>query len=273
MRVSLIITTYNWKEALAVVLASALGQTRLPEEIIVADDGSGDGTERVVAEIAARAPVPVIHCWQEDKGFRASMCRNRAIAGASGRYIILIDGDIVMERHFIEDHLAAARRGFFVQGGRVLLFERQTSAVLAGNGVNCSIFAKGLGNRKNCFRSRLLSWIASRTSCGLGGIKTCNFAFFREDALAVNGFDEDFVGWGREDSDFAARLLNFGLRRRTLRFAAVAMHLHHPVQSRDRLEVNDERLEETIRLGKVRCRNGIDQYLAEGDREISFSAT
>jgi glycosyltransferase involved in cell wall biosynthesis len=268
MRVSLIITTYNWKEALAVVLASALAQTRLPEEIIVADDGSGDGTERVVAEFAARAPVPVIHCWQEDKGFRAAMCRNRAIARACGRYIILVDGDIVMESHFVEDHLAAARRGFFVQGGRVLLDERQTSSALAGDGVKCSLFAKGLGNRKNCFRSRLLCRIASGASRGLGGIKTCNLAFFREDALTVNGFDEDFVGWGREDSDFAARLLNSGLRRRTLRFAAVAMHLHHPVQSRDRLGRNDERLEETIRLGKVRCLNGIEQYLAEEDRAV-----
>ena len=84
MRVSLIITTYNWKEALAVVLASALGQTRLPDEIIVADDGSSDGTGELVREIAKQAVVPVSHSWQEDKGFRAPGSRNRVIASATG---------------------------------------------------------------------------------------------------------------------------------------------------------------------------------------------
>lgn len=261
MRVSLIITTYNWKEALALVLASALNQTRLPDEVIVADDGSSDGTGEQVREVARQAPVPVLHSWQEDQGFRAAMSRNRAIALASGQYVVLVDGDIVMERHFVEDHIAAAQQGFFVQGGRVLLNERQTLSALSAGRIDWPVWEPGLGNRKNCFRSKMLCRIASCASNDLAGIKTCNFAFFRDDALAVNGFDEDFVGWGREDSDFAARLLNAGVRRRTLRFAAVAFHLHHLIQSRAGLETNDARLAETIRSGKVRCRNGIDQYL------------
>ncbi|MDP3013090.1 MAG: glycosyltransferase family 2 protein [Candidatus Subteraquimicrobiales bacterium] len=261
MRVSLIITTYNWKDALALVLKSALRQTRRPDEIIVADDGSSDGTGEMVREIDRQAPMSVHHSWQEDKGFRAARSRNRAIAAATGEYVILIDGDIIMERHFVEDHLAAARQGFFVQGGRVLLNERKTGEVLAGRDVGISFFAAGLANRQNHLRSRLLSRVLSSESYGLGGIKTCNLAFFRADALAINGFDEDFEGWGREDSDFAARLLNYGIRRLNLRFQAVAFHLHHPVQSRTRLGLNDEKLAGTIRTGKARCLNGIEQYL------------
>lgn len=52
------------------------------------------------------------------------------------------------------------------------------------------------------------------------GIRGCNIAFFRADALAVNGFNNDFVGWGREDSEFVARLFNNGIKRRDIRFAA-----------------------------------------------------
>ena len=48
MNCSLIICTYNWPEALSFVLASVTTQTELPNEIIVADDGSGELTSRKI---------------------------------------------------------------------------------------------------------------------------------------------------------------------------------------------------------------------------------
>lgn len=261
MRVSLVITTYNWKEALGLVLESALRQSRPPTEIIVADDGSSDGTADLVASFADRSSVPVIHSWQEDKGFRAAMSRNRAIARAAGDYIVLIDGDIVLEKHFIADHLASAAPGFFVQGSRVIVGERATRAALADGTLNFSLFSPGIENRKNCLRSRFFSRIFSRQTASLSGIKTCNFAFWKKDALAVNGFNEDFVGWGREDSEFAARLLNSGVRRRNLKFLATCYHLHHTICSRAQLPANDDILARAIAEKLTRCDNGIDKYL------------
>ncbi len=99
MDISLIITTYNWKEALGVSLTSVLAQTVSPCEVIVADDGSRPDTGELVRRVAAEASVPVIHSWQEDRGFRLAMSRNRAIARARGAYIVLIDGDIILDRH------------------------------------------------------------------------------------------------------------------------------------------------------------------------------
>jgi GT2 family glycosyltransferase len=189
------------------------------------------------------------------------MGRNRAIARAIGDYVVLIDGDIVLDRHFVEDHLAAARTGFFVQGSRVIVGERKTREAISRGALTVSWFSAGIGNRKNCFRSRLLSGIFSRETTGLGGIKTCNFAFWREDALKVNGFNEDFIGWGREDSEFAVRLMNSGVRRRNLKFLAKGYHLHHQVCSRQRLLGNDEILKRVIAGKLTRCDNGIDKYL------------
>ncbi|MCI5133362.1 MAG: glycosyltransferase, partial [Candidatus Electrothrix sp. EH2] len=123
MKVSLIITTYNWKEALELSLLSGLQQKLKPIEIIVADDGSRPDTGEMIAKIAAQAPFPLIHSWQENKGFRLSASRNKALAKTSGDYIVLIDGDIIMEKHFIADHIHFARTGCFVQGTRVLLKE------------------------------------------------------------------------------------------------------------------------------------------------------
>jgi len=260
MRVSLIITTYNWEKALEAVLISALRQTRLPDEIIVADDGSSDGTGEMVQSLARLAPVPILHSWQEDRGFRAALSRNRAIATSIGDYLVMVDGDMVLEPHFIADHLAFACPGFFVQGSRVLLGQETSRCLLAGEISAPHPLMRDIGNRKNALRLPWLARLLARRRDGLAGIRTCNFALWRADALAVNGFDEDFEGWGREDSEFAARLLNKGMGRRNLRFVAVAWHLHHSGQSRAGLPANDLLLARTIKEKRVWCANGLSRH-------------
>lgn len=261
MLISLIITTYNRQEALCLSLQSACVQTLLPLEIVVADDGSGPETAELVRRIGESAPVPIVHSWQKDKGFRSSRSRNKAIARARGDYIILIDGDMVLEPHFIEDHQAWARPGFFVQGTRALLGAGLSARVLREGCSRVSFFARGVANRKNCLRSVLLAQLFSFESRKLNGVKTCNFAFWKEDALKVNGFNEGFIGWGREDSEFAARLLNAGIRRQDLKFKALGYHLYHPEHTRDRLAINDGILEATIKKKLQWCEQGIDQHL------------
>lgn len=261
MRVSLIITTYNWKEALALALHSALRQTVLPAEIIVADDGSRPDTAHLVRTMGLASPIPLIHSWQEDQGYRLAQSRNRALARAQGEYIVLIDGDIVLHPQALADHLAAARPGFFIQGPRALLGEAVTRAAFVHGSVGIPPLARGVGNKKNCLRSTLLARLFSSERHGLGGIRLCNFAFWRQDALRVNGFNEAFVGWGREDSEFVARLMHAGMRRWNLKFHALGYHLHHAMQTRDRLDLNDDLLDQTLREKAVWCARGVDQYL------------
>ena len=109
MRHSLIITTYDRPDALDLVLASALAQSTLPGEVLVADDGSGASTADVIERFAPRfgqRDVAVHHVWHADEGFRAAAIRNRALAKASGTYILLIDGDCVLHPHLVRSHLA-----------------------------------------------------------------------------------------------------------------------------------------------------------------------
>ncbi len=263
MRASLIVTTYNRPEALEPVLKSALRQSVPPLEIVVADDGSGPRTKALVEKLAKRSEVPILHAWQEDKGFRAAMARNRAVAMSRGDYIVMIDGDMILHPRFVEDHLENAQKGCFIQGGRVLLGEKATREAIESLNISFSILSPSISNRKNAIRSPLLSTLFSRKSRELKGIKTCNFSLFREDLLKVNGFDNRFVGWGREDSEFAARLLNAGVLRKDLKFAAVAYHLYHPEAARDALPANDLILEETIERKRVRCEDGVDRFIEE----------
>ena len=118
MKVSLIITTYNSPDMLRLCLMSAAAQTRVPDEVIIADDGSGDDTRLLIEEFSRNFPCPIKHAWQEDRGFRAAEARNNAMRICDCDYVVMIDGDIIMERHFIADHSRLAQRGFFVVGSR-----------------------------------------------------------------------------------------------------------------------------------------------------------
>ena len=205
--------------------------------------------------------MPVFHSWQKNRGFRLARSRNRAIARATGDYLILVDGDVVLEKHFIEDHLAFCRPGFFIQGTRVLLSSDLSARVLERKKMVQAFCTKGVKNRKNCLRSTLLARLFSLTSRSLVGVKTCNFAFYKKDAIAVNGFNEEFVGWGREDSEFTVRLLNSGIKRQNMKFKGLVYHLYHPMNDRTRLQHNDDILQETIARKLTWCNKGIDQYL------------
>ena len=261
MRVSLIITTYNRPDALLLVLRSIEGQITLPYEVIIADDGSTNDTKEVVTSFQEKSDIRVIHSWQEDSGFRAAKSRNKAIAKATGKYIILIDGDMILHPKFIEDHINNAESGYFVQGSRVLLTQDKTKQTLDQQKINFSLLSNGLQNRKNAFHSNILSKLFSNKRNYLRGIRTCNMAFYKQDCININGFNNEFEGWGREDSEFIMRLLNSGINRKNVRFNAIQFHLWHNENIRDSLEKNDAILQDTINNHTQWCNNGIDSYL------------
>jgi glycosyltransferase involved in cell wall biosynthesis len=264
MRSSLVVTTYNWPDALDLVLTSALDQRVLPDEVIVADDGSGEPTAEVVrrrAERFAERRVPLHHVWHPDEGFRAAAIRNRALARASGDYILLIDGDCILHPDFVSSHLAFARQGQFVQGTRVLLSEARARRALAARETRFGMLERGIGNRVNALPFGWLSPFVPTPSDPLKGVRSCNMGFWLADATRVNGFDERFVGWGREDSEFVARLVNAGVRRRKLKFGGIMYHLWHPERTRDAVAANDRLLADVRAARAVWAEDGMDKYV------------
>jgi O-antigen ligase len=268
--VSLIVLTYNWPAALERVLQSIAGQEHLPDEVIVADDGSGEETKRLIAAAAAGFPVPLRHVWQEDRGFRAARCRNLGIAASRGEYVILIDGDMVLHRSFVADHLMLAKPGYFLQGGRIKATERETLRLLAGRqpvfrpwaDADFHVF-DGI-RRLYAFRFLWLARWKSRRRNG-GRVMSCNVSFWRRDLLRVNGFNEQMEGYGAEDRELAARMHNAGVRRRQLKWAALATHLEHASRAQpdvDDLSLpNNQLLRTAVVERTVRCEHGVDQHL------------
>ena len=262
MNCSLIITTYNWKRALELSILSSIRQSYLPVEIIIADDGSKSDTRDLIESFRKKTNIPIIHSWHEDDGFRAAKARNKAIAKAIGEYIILVDGDMILHKDFFSDHCAFSRPGFFVQGVRAKLSEEKVKEVFKLRQINFKAFENGIKNKRNSLRSNFISFICSGTRLfnRLKMLQTCNLAFYKKDCIEVNGFNEDFVGWGREDSEFGARLLNIGCQRKDLRFKAIGYHIHHGGVSRTMLDKNHRIFLNTINKKLDWCVNGIDKY-------------
>lgn len=257
MKCSLIITTYNWEKALELVLLSINQQTVMPDEVIVADDGSTSNTKNLLSKYTNILQTNLIHCWQEDKGFRAAKSRNNAINKSKFDYIIMIDGDMVLHKNFIRDHLNNAKKNHFIQGGRVLINKEETKDCLHRKKVRKNFFSTGLSNRKNTINSYFLKTIFTATDMNHNGIRSCNMSFFKEDILKVNGFNEDFIGWGREDSEFVARLYNIGVKCLRVKFNCNAYHLYHDENDRKMLIANNKILDNTIKDKLVWCDNGI----------------
>ena len=126
MKTTLLITTYNRPDALELCLMSVLRQTHLPDEVLIADDGSTADTKELIDTYRTKFPIPVIHIWHEDKGFRRTVIFNRAFLVAKRDYIIQVDGDLILGRHFITDHINFAKEKCIAKGRRVCLSQKET---------------------------------------------------------------------------------------------------------------------------------------------------
>jgi glycosyltransferase involved in cell wall biosynthesis len=262
LKCSLIVTTYNRPDALIKTLNSVLTQVIPPDEIIVADDGSGEETKKVIAEFTKNSFIPLVHSQQDDKGFRLARSRNIAIAKSKFDYIIVVDGDMVLHKFFVKDHLQCAKVGRYIQGSRVLLNEKQTQKYLQSktNKLNVGFFTPGIKNRLNGIYAPAISKIyCKKNSREHNGIRGCNFSLFKSDIIKINGFNEDFNSWGREDSEFVERLFNAGIKRQNLKFRGIQYHLYHPEGKAE--SKNDSLLHKAIEEHLKWCKNGIEQHL------------
>ena len=260
---ALVITTYERPDALAAVLESVGRQCVAPDEIVIADDGSGPATRELVQGFGARSTVPTRFVSQTHAGFRVARLRNLAIAATSLDYLVFIDGDMLLHPAFVADHVRLARRGFCTQGVRVQADAALTRALIARPSRLPRPWSRGLGALRRAYllRSPALSTAARSLANTFIAIKSCNLAFWRDDLVRVNGFNEAFEGWGPEDKELAARMRNAGVRRQSLLFGGIAVHLHHPPASRAALPANLALLENTVARRLARCERGLDAHI------------
>lgn len=267
MRISVIITVYNWPEALHQVLRGLMWQERPPDEVLVADDGSTENTRALIEFWQPQLPWPLTHVWQEDEGFRAAAIRNQAAAYAQGDYLVFLDGDCIPCTDTLLQHERLAQKGCFVSGNRVLLQPERTQQILEEGWTPPTRqewwqwYRQGHINRWLPTLRLPLGPLRHWGRHAWQGAKTCNMGIWRNDFIQVNGFEESFQGWGYEDSELAQRLINNSIQHKWGRLAATVVHLWHPEAKRSREETNWAALMDTKRARKKRAEHGVGAYL------------
>ncbi len=261
MRVSVVVLTCERPDALLLVLKGLARQRVPPLEVVVTEDGASPATRACLEKARAGSPVPLLHLTQEHRGPRMARARNRGVAVARGEYVVFLDGDMVPGHQFVADHTAFARPGSFVQGSRALLPEALTRELIEAGRIDVPFLARGLERRRHLVRIPALRDLWGRPHRGRDGAKSCNFAFWREDLVKLNGFNEGMEGWGLEDAEIVQRAFHLGLWRRDLRMGGVAVHLWHPPHALGDDNPNWAVLREIEARRSIRCERGLGDHL------------
>lgn len=267
-KVSLFVSTYELPRHLELVLAGIERQSFQEIEVFICDDGSSDETRRLTESFCARAPFQVHSIWQEHQGFRKCRILNEALRRARGEICVFLDGDCIPHRDYVLDHLENQESGFYLAGRRVELgkkFSEKLTAETIRRGYfdrpQLSLLLSVLQKDSEYFqRSVRIASSPLRRALGMQKIvdlKGCNYSVPRSALLELNGFDEFYEGYGREDTDVEIRLQNLGLKIKSLKGVALQFHVWHP--RRDFTPANDQRLEELKKSGRVRCKAGLDR--------------
>ena len=261
---AVLVSTYNRPRALDLVLQGLSRQTVAPYQIVIGDDGSGSETAQVIEKWKSSG-LPIDHCWHEDRGFRKTIIINEAIRKTRAPYVIFMDGDCIPFQNFVADHLAYRHAGCVLAGGRILASQGFTEELESGeqnfferscfDGLKLSLTGK-INRWTPLVKLPDGAWRLRKPN-KWELVRGCNFSVDLVSLKLVNGFDETIDGWGMEDSDLAVRLINLGLKIKSLRFAAPQLHLWHKEEDRSMLEHNVNVLNDTIRTRRTRALKGL----------------
>ena len=258
---SLVTPTYNWPQALELLLLSIKTQSVLPNEVIIADDGSRPETTELIKKFQENFPVPLIHIWHKDNGNQKPAIMNKAIAKAKYDYIVEIDGDIIMHKDFVKDHLTYAKKGQYLFGSRVNIQKNILEDIFKNKTIHFSFFSKGIKKRTRTLRIPIFMSFEKEHHNISKKLRGCNMSFWREDFIKINGFNEGLVGWGVDDSEMIQRLHNIGIVGKRLKHAGIAFHIYHKEQDKSHIALNNA-IEDEVREKKIKfIEKGINQYL------------
>lgn len=265
--VGVIISTYNNPKWLEKVFWGYMNQQLPADEIVVADDGSKDDTRELIEKY--KEYLPIKHVWQPDAGFQKSRILNKAIAVSTADYLIFTDQDCIPMPNFIAVHCRYAEKGYFLSGGYFKLPMELSLTLtkadiesedafrlgwLKEHGLKCSFKCTKL------IKCNTFKWLMNHITPTKATWNGCNASGWRENVLAVNGFNEE-MHYGGQDREFGERMWNSGLKSKQIRYSAIALHLDHkrPYKTPETLAKNIGIRKDTIRRKVIKTPYGIEK--------------
>lgn len=258
---SLVIAVYKNIPALDLILRGLEQQSFRDFEVVIAEDNESLEMKNFIETTQKQSFFTLKHVSQPDKGFQKDKALNKAVAFSDSDYIVFIDGDCMLHKHFLKAHFENREEGIALFGRRVMLSEKMTAQLYSHATISdMSLYQLLITHCKRIDCAFYLPFLPSpiQTTTGIWG---CNWSIHKKSLIAVNGFDEDFIkpGFG-EDTDIEWRLFQLGIKLKKIKFRAIQYHLHHEENYDNTLE-NEKLMGEKRIQGKVFCKNGLNQYL------------
>lgn len=273
MKISIIISTYNSPEWLEKVIWGYQAQSDDNFELVIADDGSNEETRALIDACRKESSFEILHAWHEDDGFRKWEIVNKAIAMATGDYLVFTDGDCIPDPHLVAVHRASAQKGCFLSGGYCKL-PMETSRAIGREDIfsGRAFTLKWLRRHGYGFSVKWLKVLApgSVAAPALNAFSPAartfngnNSSCFRADALRVNGFDNRIL-YGGGDREFGYRLEHAGIRPKVIRYSTLCLHLDHKrgYKSAQVRAKNMALIEESRAERRIATENGLREVVA-----------
>ncbi len=239
--IDVVLSTYSWPEALELTLCGFAQQTLKDFRIIIADDGSNETTRKLVDRISQQTNLEIIHCWQEDKGFRKARILNKAVQLSNAKQIIFTDQDTIPHIDFVNAHSKRFVKGGVLVGGYIRLTreytEKLTTEKVADHDYLTQLTKKSQ-NELLWKHIKSIFYIFNPLHNHRPSIMGLNFSIDRQAFLKINGYDINYEGWGQEDSDLANRLWKARIPFRSFWNACLAFHQWHPQNPSKNLQIN-----------------------------------
>lgn len=260
VQISVIISTYNAEEWLRKVLWGYNNQSFKNFEVVIADDGSGSKTKELIQDLQKEVSYPIIHVWQEDNGFQKSKILNKAIVECTGEYIVMSDGDCIPRSDFLEVHNRYKEKGYFLSGGYFML-PMNISKLIAKEDISSGkcfdlrwlrshglkISFKNMKIIVQGYKSSVLNFITTTKASWNGH----NASGWKEDIVAVNGFDER-MQYGGQDRELGERLFKYGIKSKQIRYSAICVHLDHERTYKTRESIaKNQAIRKNTRMRKI----------------------
>lgn len=272
MKVSIIVAVYKDIQALALIVKALEHQTYKNFELIVAEDNNSTAMKEFVSSIQT---ISIKHTFQDDVGVRKARSQNNAVLASEGELLIFIDGDCLPYTTFVEGHVALAEKGVVRSGRRLNLPADLSKEIRSDTLMSWKLektlwkyapkllldkearFKQGIYINPKGWIYRYLIDRKNRSSAILG----CNFSCFREDMIAINGFDESYGESAvSDDMDLDWRFRAYGLELKSCKNAANVMHLHHKAHDRGDASAQVAKMRERENQGLYRCTEGLNTH-------------
>lgn len=278
MKVSVIVPVYNRLEHLRALCLCLIKQEEKPDELIISDDGSSEKVMDFIEDLLPKMDFKVKHIYQQDLGFRKTRALNNAVREAKGDILVFCDQDLIFPETHIKNIKKNMEKKKFLMSRPMPVTEKEKNMIISALKENKlykdiikTLPTEYIIGTRNLLKKDKRRRIINQLKLSKRGIRLVgmSYAMYKEDYIAVNGYDEKYMGWGLEDDDFGNRLTAYGVKGKEFTEEPIQLHLYHPFDPTKKQSANEEYYyEQKIKILQNRdffCKYGYNNSLMKDE--------